>query len=174
LNVNVNKEPQFSSYQNSDYKIRIACPTSWIKQVSSNTSTFSLICRPPETNLTTIGLVAKANTAYIPSSKQKQYLSSVISSLRNDTKLQIINSSYTTISNNSAVQVFLKSSNGNQVQRLDMVTNIGYNYTIYYEADPEHFDKYLPMAQRVMNSFQFTGPKLPDLPQLPELPPLLP
>jgi hypothetical protein len=85
--------------------------------VSSNTSNFSLVCRPPETNLATIGLVAKANTAYIPSSKQKQYLSSVISSLRNDTKLQIINSSYTTISNNSAVQVFSKSSDGNQVKR---------------------------------------------------------
>jgi hypothetical protein len=186
LNDNVNKEPQFSLYQNSDYKVRIICPTDWIKTASSNSSNFSLSCRPAEANFTTIGLKAKANTAgalltgYIPLSEQKQYLSSVLSSLKNDTKLRIINSSYTTISNNSALQVFFMSSEGAQVKRLETVTSSGYYYIIYYGAKSEHFNKYLPIAQKVMNSFQITEPKPPEpsqnpeFPKLPQLPPLLP
>jgi hypothetical protein len=185
LNSNVNKEPEFSQYQNFDYKLRIACPTNWKKYASSNTSDFSLSCEPPEanfTNFTIIGLKAKANILSIPfpSPEQKQqYLSSVLSSLRNNTKLQIINSSYTTISNNSALQVFsLISSDGSKVKvkRLDTIIN-DYHYTIYYAANSEHFNKYLPIAQKVMDSLQITESKLPGLPQIPgfpRLPPLLP
>jgi hypothetical protein len=84
----------------------------------------------------TIGLKAKATIAYIPSSEQKQYLSSVLSSLRNNTKLQIINSSYTTISNNSALQVFFISSDRNQVKRLDTVTNTRYIWLVLTSLSP--------------------------------------
>jgi hypothetical protein len=177
LNVNVNKQPQFSPYQNLDYKIKVACPTDWIKAASSNTSNFTFVCKPSEANFTDIGLVANtAYTHYMNSSKQKQYLSSVLSSLRNDTKLRIINSSYTIISNNSALQVLI-SSNGTQIKELYTVTGSGYYTIYYYVANSEDFSKYLPIAQKVINSFQIIGPKLPDLsqlPKLPQLPPLLP
>jgi hypothetical protein len=80
------------------------------------------------------------------------------------------------ISNNSALQVLI-SSNGTQIKELYTVTGSGYYTIYYYVANSEDFNKYLPIAQKVINSFQIIGPKLSDLPQLPkvpQLPPLLP
>ena len=185
-NNNINKHPQFAPYENFDYKIKVACPTSWKNGVLSNAINFSLSCSPPDNSLTK-ALIWIQSTRHLnftmTAGAQKQHLSSALSNIKNIKQLRIINSSYTTISNNSALQVLFTLNNAKNLER-HTVTSDGY-YTIVYSADSPYFNKYLPIAQKVMDLLQIKGnplparlepglgplPELPQPPRFPQLPP---
>lgn len=154
-NNNINKHPQFVPYENFDYKIKVACPNSWKNGVISNAINFSLSCSPPDNNLikALIGIQSTMHFNYtMTAGAQKQHLSSILSDIKNNKRVRIINSSYTTISNNSALQVLDTFNNTKNLER-HTVTSDGY-YTIVYSAAAQYFNKYLPIAQKVMDLLQ--------------------
>lgn len=177
LNVRVSAQPSnmgegsFLTYQNPDYGVTIQYPYDWKKTTGDpyfnqvvlfsapeirdeKSSTLISIFTPAEV------VVAVENISNRNSSLKEytdRYLQRVIATA-ND--FQIINSSSYILAGNPAQRIISEeidiTGHISEVMRIVALKD-GIAYRIGYFAEPETFSNYLPITQRMIDSFEITG-----------------
>ena len=155
--ININK---FLTYQDSTLGIKIDYPAGWTHELHAGSIVTFLASLESDSNTYPAGLGIKI-----------QHLKSKNISLNNITKIQIknltqnhpdfklIESTESKIGGNSAHKVVFTATDykKNERQAMQIWTLKGDKaYLITYKAEPEKYAKYLPIIQKMLDSFQFT------------------
>lgn len=157
--------PGFKVYNNSDYQIQIQHPKKWVKSEENLASNVVVSFTAPDTK--DISSPAGLNIAYFQISKddsldefiqfffKKRYTS--ISDYK------MISTRNTTLSNMNA-QLFIIYDYDNKnlllgdytlkVMRILAIDNNGNGYSIRYYSEPGLFNKYLPIAEKMISTFK--------------------
>jgi hypothetical protein len=165
INVVLAARPDFLTYENSDYKVKIDYPFDWIKS-EENLNPYNVVSFfSPEqiSNLLSSSSVAQLyiTVEYIPQNMTfDEYTNSYITNITKDTKdYRLIESTGSNLAGNQAHKVvFYDYLNNGNVKHLLVWTIKGNNvYQISFAAEPGRYSDYLPIAQKMLNSFQITG-----------------
>ena len=155
--ININK---FLTYQDSTLGIKIDYPAGWTHELHAGSIVTFLASLESDSNTYPAGLGIKI-----------QHLKSKNISLNNITKIQIknltqnhpdfklIESTESKIGGNSAHKVVFTATDykKNERQAMQIWTLKGDKaYLITYKAEPGKYAKYLPIIQKMLDSFQFT------------------
>jgi hypothetical protein len=155
--ININK---FLTYQDSTLGIKIDYPAGWTHELHAGSIVTFLASLESDSNTYPAGLGIKI-----------QHLKSKNISLNNITKIQIknltqnhpdfklIESTESKIGGNSAHKIVFTATDykKNERQAMQIWTLKGDKaYLITYKAEPGKYAKYLPIIQKMLDSFQFT------------------
>ena len=155
--ININK---FLTYQDSTLGIKIDYPAGWTHELHAGSIVTFLAGLESDSNTYPAGLGIKI-----------QHLKSKNISLNNITKIQIknltqnhpdfklIESTESKIGGNSAHKIVFTATDykKNERQAMQIWTLKGDKaYLITYKAEPGKYAKYLPIIQKMLDSFQFT------------------
>jgi eukaryotic-like serine/threonine-protein kinase len=155
--ININK---FLTYQDSTLGIKIDYPAGWTHELHAGSIVTFLASLESDSNTYPAGLGIKI-----------QHLKSKNISLNNITKIQIknltqnhpdfklIESTESKIGGNSAHKIVFTATDykKNERQAMQIWTLRGDKaYLITYKAEPGKYAKYLPIIQKMLDSFQFT------------------
>jgi eukaryotic-like serine/threonine-protein kinase len=155
--ININK---FLTYQDSTSGIKIDYPAGWTHELHAGSIVTFLASLESDSNTYPAGLGIKI-----------QHLKSKNISLNNITKIQIknltqnhpdfklIESTESKIGGNSAHKIVFTATDykKNERQAMQIWTLKGDKaYLITYKAEPGKYAKYLPIIQKMLDSFQFT------------------
>jgi eukaryotic-like serine/threonine-protein kinase len=155
--ININK---FLTYQDSTLGIKIDYPAGWTHELHAGSIVTFLASLGSDSNTYPAGLGIKI-----------QHLKSKNISLNNITKIQIknltqnhpdfklIESTESKIGGNSAHKIVFTATDykKNERQAMQIWTLKGDKaYLITYKAEPGKYAKYLPIIQKMLDSFQFT------------------
>ena len=155
--ININK---FLTYQDSTLGIKIDYPAGWTHELHAGGIVTFLASLESDSNTYPAGLGIKI-----------QHLKSKNISLNNITKIQIknltqnhpdfklIESTESKIGGNSAHKIVFTATDykKNERQAMQIWTLKGDKaYLITYKAEPGKYAKYLPIIQKMLDSFQFT------------------
>jgi eukaryotic-like serine/threonine-protein kinase len=155
--ININK---FLTYQDSTLGIKIDYPAGWTHELHAGSIVTFLASLESDSNTYPAGLGIKI-----------QHLKSKNISLNNITKIQIknltqnhpdfklIESTESKIGGNSAHKIVFTATDykKNERQAMQIWTLKGDKaYLITYKSEPGKYAKYLPIIQKMLDSFQFT------------------
>ena len=155
--ININK---FLTYEDSTLGIKIDYPAGWTHELHAGSIVTFLASLESDSNTYPAGLGIKI-----------QHLKSKNISLNNITKIQIknltqnhpdfklIESTESKIGGNSAHKIVFTATDykKNERQAMQIWTLKGDKaYLITYKAEPGKYAKYLPIIQKMLDSFQFT------------------
>ena len=168
------KETNFSIYENPTYGIKILYPAGWNKLEFGQITADGLVVgfalpregKPlSEINVSDFILeniliaVTRINSAPPPFSKStllKDFVNEQISSFKQGlADFQIIKSNTTAIDNNPTYQIQYTSRSGQAIFDTLQIWTISGNkiYTILFNADPADYPTYLPIIQKMTDSF---------------------
>jgi hypothetical protein len=154
--------PDFLTYENSDYKVKIQYPFDWIKS-EENLNPYNVVTffsTEQISNLLSSSAVAQLyiTVEYLPQNMTfDEYTNSYITNITKDIKdYRIIESAASNLAGNQAHKLVLYNYQSNQnVKSLIVWTIKGNNvYRISFIAEPGRYSDYLPIAQQMLNSFQ--------------------
>jgi len=155
----------FPTYQNSTFGIKIQYPSNWEKQengTSQDTHTDLVTFNPPTINSNASLTVTVDDIADSPGTTLAQYASDEIGSLKqqyanNDFKL-IESKSSIILAGLPAYRIVYASVDQNTTTKdMEIGAIKGHKaYILTYEAGPNEYDKYLPIALKMIDSFQIT------------------
>jgi eukaryotic-like serine/threonine-protein kinase len=158
----------FHTYENSDFKIKIDYPISWQRVEESNSILFS---SPYESNIDTLqeSLVIDVRffafedlftLDYFINDPNGGFKARAQAEMNN---FRIIEESYINFANTPAYKVLFtetldREGVSHELMEMYIILLISDRaYTIQYIAEPTTFNNYLPIIERMLNSFQVTG-----------------
>jgi PsbP len=158
--------PIFSTYENPIYGVKIQYPSSWQKMEFdrhySNTSLAIAGFSPPSENDTGLleNLVIIVHKLHSQNTPIKQFADSLVSSYKSNLhNFQLIElNPLTTPALNSAYKIeYTHSSDMLMLKTMEIWTiSGGIAYMISYNADSSDFSNYLPIIQKMIDSFATT------------------
>jgi eukaryotic-like serine/threonine-protein kinase len=144
---------QFLTYENSDFHFKIEYPSNWTKQEVNlfpyqvvrfvephSVSAFLIVVRSAPMNFTSATFAEKL-------SQSKNPLMHVI----NSTTAKVVGDS------KASQVIYYDYSRDRTIKTLDtVVVKNGQMYLLEYRTDPGTYSRYLQVAQKMIDSFQFT------------------
>jgi eukaryotic-like serine/threonine-protein kinase len=153
------------TYQNSTFGIKIQYPSNWEKQENGtrqDTHTDLVTFTPPTINSNASLTVTVDDIADSPGTTLAQYASDEIGSL----KQQYANNDFKMIESKSSIIlaglpayriVYTSVDQNTTTKDMEIGAIKGHKvYILTYEAGPNEYDKYLPIALKMIDSFQIT------------------
>jgi hypothetical protein len=153
----------FLLYENLDYNIKIQYPSNWTKQ-EVNLSPLSPVFfhtptqysfETPNASLNVFVFVSQSNSTV--DSFANNIRSSDDEKIKNR-EIRLINSSFTTLAGlRGWQQVYYDYSSSKNVKTLMIFTiKNGEVYQLQYRSEPGEYNHYLPIAEKMIKSFQIT------------------
>jgi serine/threonine-protein kinase len=161
------QQEQFQTYENPDYKIKILYPDTWKKSEENlNTQPPEIVEFSAPENVSSNILFSRPValivlwTQFLPKGTTfEQYTSENIKNVTDNIQgYKLLNSTPIVLSDNHQGQklVFYDYTGNAVIKKMRVFTmNNQTVYGITYDADPGRYLRYLPLAQKMIDSFQF-------------------
>ena len=150
------KETNFSTYENPTYGIKILYPAGWNKLEFGQITAYGLVVLILENILIGVTTINSAPPPFSKGTLLKDFVNEQISSFKQGlADFQIIKSNTTAIDNNPTYQIQYTSRSGQAIFDTLQIWTISGNkiYTMIFNADPADYPTYLPIIQKMTDSF---------------------
>lgn len=149
----------FITYSNSTYGIKLQYPSNWDKQengTKQDTQTDVVSFSPPVSN-SNASLDVSTDSG-VSGESIAEYSSGSLSDLHSFKNFKLIESTNTILAGLPAYRLIYTSENENTIVKdMEIGTIKGDTaYLLTYEGGVNEYDKYLPVAQKMIDSFQLT------------------
>ena len=149
------------NYTNPDFNVKLQYPANWTAQEVNLGPNQVVFLFPDDFKgeySSSVGLTVNIFTdnSFASFDEYFEYRSQFYNGLED---VRIINESTTTLAGRPAYNItYYDYSNNKNFKALDISTYVDdEDFILDYYAEPGYFDKYLPEAKRIMNSFQITN-----------------
>jgi len=166
ISLTLGVRPEFSSYQNADYGIKIQYPLDWIKSEENLNPHVVVIFFSPErtSNILFPRAIGQLyiTIEYAPNNMTfGEYTNGYIKNITMNKDYRLINSSGTTLAGNPAHGVvYYNYQNNENLKWLEVWTIKNDNvYRISFIVEPGRYSDYLPIVQKMLDSFQIVTTK---------------
>ena len=150
------KETNFSTYENPTYGIKILYPAGWNKLEFGQITAYGLVVLILENILIGVTTINSAPPPFSKGTLLKDFVNEQISSFKQGlADFQIIKSNTTAIDNNPTYQIQYTSRSGQAIFDTLQIWTISGNkiYNMIFNADPADYPTYLPIIQKMTDSF---------------------
>ena len=165
---NQNLMPGFKLYENADYNISIQYPTTWdISEQDLPANGIVQLKAPDTKDQSTSAILLVANYQMPKNTTLDEFVDYFFKErYKNSTDYKLISSSNTILAGLSGRQFILYDydkdilgieSTGKVMRLIAFDNNTSNGYLIKYWAQPSLYNKYLPLVQKMINSFKITS-----------------